>query len=87
MPAAERDAVMMLSMSDDAMTTSTFMQRDPFRSVMDLQTTAAFANPDVFSRIGPGHRVSAALPGYIGIACDAPQLFVHVWIGRPSVGM
>jgi hypothetical protein len=75
----------MFGLRDDYMFTPRLrVACDTLRAITDLDIAFAVANPDLFARIFPRHRVAATLPRHIRIACYFPQLVIAIWISWPS---
>jgi hypothetical protein len=71
---------MMLRMRHNAMAAGCFMNRNPFCPVTHFDAAGSFLDPYVLAGVSPRHRVSTALPRYIGIARHTPQFVISVWI-------
>src|SRR5579862_1729383 len=84
-PVAEWNVIVMLALSNNLMPSDCLaMHGDPFGAVADLDVVPVIADPDLFARIEPWHRVSAAPPGDVGVARHFALLVVHKGVGRPS---
>ena len=61
------------------------MHGDPLGAVAHFDIVPVIAHPDLFARIVPRHRVSAAPPGDVRVARHFALLIIHIGIGRAPV--
>src|SRR5579863_1022824 len=81
LPCAQWNVTMVLRRGDHRMLPrSLAVNRDPVAAVMHFDFTPALAQPHLFARIRPRHRVAAALPGNIGIPRDFAKFVIDVGI-------
>src|SRR4029077_1173671 len=83
---AEWNVLVMLALSNDLMSSDRLaVYGDAFGSVANLNVVAVIADPDLFARIEPWHRITAAAPRDICVPRHFALLVIHIRVGRPSV--